>query len=57
MNIISTDYGRFILSNDSKPCAICGSKTNKIEIHFESRICSDKCCITMTKEYTKSTNK
>ena len=54
MKIIhSKGMNTFLLSEDKEPCSVCKKETNQIEIYFESRICSDKCCFELLKAYTK----
>ena len=35
--------GEAIIVNDLKPCHECGTPTNRIDIFYESRFCSDRC--------------
>ena len=46
----------FILSEEEKPCLVCGKPTKQIEIHFECRICSGECCIKLCNEYLLNTS-
>lgn len=49
--IYSNNNEGFVLSEDEKPCCVCGKPTKQIEIHFECRVCSDECCIQLCNEY------
>ena len=36
-----------IRGGDTKPCLICGSPTEYIEINYEARLCSEECVAEM----------
>lgn len=54
MKIIYTDNS-FVEADDEKPCVECGKLTNKIEVHFECRVCSDECCLKLVNRCMKDT--
>lgn len=33
----------YIISDNYKPCCVCGKLTNRIEINYEAYICSPEC--------------
>lgn len=33
----------YIISKEEKPCVVCGKPTKRIEVCYESYICSDEC--------------
>jgi len=41
----------FVIGEKKEPCLICGKLTKKIEINYEGRICSKKCCREMDKRF------
>ena len=43
--------GNYILSNNTKPCCVCGKQTNYVEINYESFVCSPECEAVLDKEY------
>lgn len=41
---LTKTFGDFyILSNDKKTCVVCGNLTNRVDIHYEQRVCGDQC--------------
>ena len=41
---LTKTFGDFyILAKDKKPCAVCGNLTNRVDIHYEQRVCSNRC--------------
>lgn len=43
--------GNYILSNNTRPCCVCGRLTNYVEINYESFVCSQECEAVLDKEY------
>jgi hypothetical protein len=46
----------YIISEEEKPCYICGKKTNRIEYCYETYICSQECEDKMNKKLMESEN-
>lgn len=41
---LTKTFGDFyFLAKDKKPCAVCGNLTNRVDIHYEQRVCSNRC--------------
>lgn len=53
----SNNENKFIISKEEKPCVVCKKLTKQIEIHFESRLCSDECLTRLEKQYMESLSK
>ena len=37
----------YILTDQAKPCCVCGHMTNRLQYNYENYICSEKCEKTM----------
>lgn len=44
---------KYMVSRIELPCGVCGKATDRIDIEFVTRVCSDECCKIMTDEYVK----
>lgn len=42
--------GEAIIAKDVQPCCVCGGPTNRVDIFYESRFCSDNCIATYEKD-------
>lgn len=42
-----------MVSKIELPCSVCGKPTNRINIEFVARVCSEECCGIMIDEYVK----
>ena len=43
--------GNYIISNNIRPCCVCGRPTNFVEVNYESFVCSKECEVELDKEY------
>ena len=43
----------YMVSKIELPCGVCGKATDRINVEFVTRVCSDECCEIMTDGYLK----
>lgn len=48
------DEYEYITVKDNKPCINCGKPTDRIEINYMGRICSEKCCKEVDEGFVKA---
>jgi len=52
MQVLDQNGGElYLISKEKEPCVVCGKRTRQIEIHFDSRVCSFKCCKVLIDKY------
>lgn len=40
-----------IISDDLKPCCVCGKETHRVDVAYECRVCSEDCKSILDKKY------
>lgn len=54
---MSDYYWYFCPAKNEEPCAVCGNLTNRIDIHYEVRVCSVECAHVLDMEQAEQESK